>query len=421
MRGDRSSQVAKVIVSFSQLANITGGQESTDPTWLGSTSSEQAVLARAFAALQDEEQEADVLCAPNDQAAALLQTFLSERAVEEAKVEEAFAGALEAQFDRRDIRWIREFIPWARSKLGRANRADRPPLMDTPASLPARANLALLGDWGTGLYGAPACARSIERDGDYHAVVHLGDVYYSGSEREIDERFLAFWPKVEGAISRACNSNHEMYSGGGPLFRRTLPAFGQPATVFTLQNEDWVFAGLDTAWQDHDLDDDQVRWLDQTVQQLDGRKLVLLSHHQLFSRVSGEQGPKLGNRLAGLLNDRVLAAWYWGHEHRCVLYDAHPRWGFRGRCVGHGGFPYFRGKLRSVETEKLLAGQCWRVLPAQGDVPRARVLDGPNEYLGDRADRYGPNGYLRVELDGPNLREVVIAPDGTRLWEAEWS
>jgi hypothetical protein len=49
----------------------------------------------------------------------------------------------------------------------------------------------------------------------------LATVYYSGTTSEIDDRFIAFWPNVTGAENRACNSNHEMYSGGHGYFDRT--------------------------------------------------------------------------------------------------------------------------------------------------------------------------------------------------------
>jgi hypothetical protein len=30
-------------------------------------------------------------------------------------------------------------------------------------------------------------------------------------------------------------------------------------------------------------------------------------------------------------------AWYWGHEHRCVIMGEHL--GIKARCVGHGNIP----------------------------------------------------------------------------------
>jgi hypothetical protein len=62
-----------------------------------------------------------------------------------------------------------------------------------------RLRVGLLGHWGTRLYGAPVSVRSIERDGRYDLLLHLGEVYYSGTEKEVQELFLDRWPKVPGA------------------------------------------------------------------------------------------------------------------------------------------------------------------------------------------------------------------------------
>jgi predicted phosphodiesterase len=409
---------ALVVVNFEQVSEmLRGGLEAVSPG-VSLKKDDAELVGAAVLKLQNEAGDKDVLKAPNDQAAALLQTFLGERALESGKVVEGHMGGLEARFDTHDVGWVREFIPWVRSKLGISKRAPRPPMTDGVDRLPNDCRIAILGDWGTGAYGAKPAAKAISDDGNYHAIVHLGDVYYSGGESEIQRQFLALWPSVPGAISRACNSNHEMYSGGGPYFRLTLPSFGQQSPVFALENDYWVLAGLDTAYSEHDLDQEQRDWLDRVIGRLEGRRLLLFSHHQLFSHLSG-QGPKLQRWLEEPLRDGTIFAWYWGHEHRLVIYDWDPRRRIHARCVGHSGFPYFRGKFDNAPTEGLPDGQVFRLLAEQPNAPAARLLDGENVYLGDRADRYGPNGFMCVELQGGHLHEVALAPDGTKLWEGE--
>jgi hypothetical protein len=68
------------------------------------------------------------------------------------------------------------------------------------------------------------------------------------------------------------------------------------------------------------------------------KKLVLFSHQQPYSRLDS-QGPKLQAALKHLLDTRAITAWYWGHEHQCVIYDPHPTFGMIGRCLGNGGIP----------------------------------------------------------------------------------
>lgn len=230
-----------MIANYTQVSELFCQKGAVAAQAAGLAPDDEPLLRRALAALKDAESEAaqaaqgepvsDVLLAPNDQAAALLQTYLAEQALKAGQVEEAHAGALEAKFGINDIGWVVAAIPFIREKFGVSKRDPRPPLSDYVAPLPDQAMIAVLGDWGTGLYGARPCAETIAADGGYHALLHLGDVYYSGSEREIRNYFLDIWKTMcagsPAAVSRACNSNHEMYSGGGPLFGLTLPHFGQ--------------------------------------------------------------------------------------------------------------------------------------------------------------------------------------------------
>jgi hypothetical protein len=108
-------------------------------------------------------------------------------------------------------------------------------------------------------------------------------------------------------------------------------------------------------------------------------------------------------------------AWYWGHEHLLAIYDPHPTWGLLARCVGHGGYPYFRPRLDGVRS--LLKEQHELVRVATEHAPTALILDGPNPYLGRLAERYGPNGYMTIELQDDRLHESVRSPQGTPLWE----
>ena len=381
----------------------------------------EAFLDEALKVLEQAGAEPDVLNAPNDPRAALLQSFLAEHAIDVGALRPAPGdGALEAMFDKFDPRWVKALGGWVRDKLNMEKRLPRPPFTDEPTVIANDVNIALLGDWGTGLYGAPACARSIEQAGDYQVLLHLGDVYYTGTSKEVQQHFLDVWPKVDGALSRGCNSNHEMYSGGEGYFHLTLPAFGQASSTFLVENDHWMFAGLDTAYHEHEIDDEQVAWLDRAVKRLGGRQLVLLSHHQPYSQLDN-QGPQLQAKLGHLLEARRVRSWYWGHEHLLALYDPHPAWGLHGRCVGHSGFPYGRKGFGNAPKTQLPEGLEFRTLPAKakGNVPSARILDGPNEYLGDKRKKYGPNGYMRLELRGPALHEKVLAPNGTVLWEGD--
>src|SRR5947209_2684410 len=142
-----------------------------------------------------------------------------------------------------------------------------------------------------------------------------------------------------------------MYSGGDPYFDTILPKFRQPSSYFALQNTHWLLIGLDTAHSDHNLDKRQIAWLNSVLKQKGDRKVILFSHHQPFSRLD-KQGLDLQEAMATVLRDKAITAWYWGHEHDCIIYEKDERFGLLGRCIGHGGIPAPRkSKVKNAATE----------------------------------------------------------------------
>ncbi|MGI8783005.1 MAG: metallophosphoesterase family protein [Acidobacteriota bacterium] len=371
-----------------------------------------AHLSNALHQLELAEARSSVMVTAQDQTASLLQTFLASRARRAGKLEPVDSGALEAKFDNHDVLgWMGSFFSfWKKIRPHKLLAAAAQP--DTVSN---QLRVALFGDWGTGLYGAPVTARSIAQDGKgYQLLLHLGDVYYSGDDGEIRDRLLKTWPRVSGALNRTLNANHEMYTGGKAYFTRALPEFKQKASYFALQNDFWTLIGLDSAHKDHDLAGDQVAWLEAILRKSGNRRTILFSHHQPYSLLD-DQGPQLTMKLAALLDGNKIFAWYWGHEHRCVLYDRHPMWGLLGRCIGHGGFPYFRDKqLGAVPSSPK-----WKTLEGKNMVPGAIVLDGPNPYVEGHEKKYGPQGYVTLEFQDEHLNEIVNDADGTVLHERQ--
>jgi hypothetical protein len=345
-----------------------------------------------------------------DELVANLQTFMTTVAApQENRFEASANDTLEAQFDSHDfLGWAGSFFNWWRKLNPFEWRAP-----DSVTQLPAKVRVAVFGDWGTGLYGAPVCAKSIEKAANYQIVLHLGDVYYSGMKDEIKERFIDLFPNVKGAINRGLNGNHEMYTGGRAYFDAVQP-WGQKSSYFAFENDDWILGCLDSAYDDHDLHGDQAQWIQNLAAASPNKKLVLFSHHQPFSLLDS-QGPKLVKKLEPLFQTKRICAWYWGHEHRCILYLPHRLYGLRGRCIGHGGFPYFRDK--GLLGDKPPAQPQWKNLQSKNLVPSGKILDAANEFIGEAPQDYGPNGYVTLEFDGPSLTEIVHMPDGTVVWK----
>jgi hypothetical protein len=178
---------------------------------------------------------------------------------------------------------------------------------------------------------------------------------------------------------------------------------------------------------EHSLNNEQAGWLTLLLHDpgRSRKKLVLLSHHQPFALLDA-QGPNIVSALRLLLNAGRIHAWYWGHEHRCVIYDRHPDWNVAGRCIGHGGYPYFRDKAqligRNGQRQNGENGSLWyrmdgtalsadaSKIPGGLKIPASIVLDGPNPYLEDRADDYGPHGYVTLMFEGDRLFETYYVP-----------
>jgi hypothetical protein len=378
------------------------------------TPDEIALFSSALQLLEEAGPMPGVMTTANDQLVSLIQTTLAVQGAKEGRFSPSANNTREVRFDEHDIlRWAGSVFTWIKG----IRKFEWQPAGE-PATIPSQYRVAILGDWGTGLYGAPVCAETIERMAHDPAkranmVLHLGDVYYSGTDEEVESRFLASWPTVPGAINRALNGNHEMYTGGHAYYKRILKStkFDQPSSYFALQNDHWILAGLDTAYADHDLHGAQGEWITALAAGLGGRRLVLFSHHQPFSLLD-KQGPNLVRKLATLVDRKQIHAWYWGHEHHCVLYEKHPLWGLYGRCIGHSGYPYFRDRKLGAPPAK----PAWVKLAGKNLVPGARLLDGVNPHIQDHPDRYGPNGFVTLEFDGPELFESVHDADGTVLW-----
>ncbi len=229
------------------------------------------------------------------------------------------------------------------------------------------ARLVVVGDWGTGLPRARAVAGYMAQEvtdaldhGREAHVIHLGDVYYSGLPSEIQQHVLACWPVTPqqaraGVTSWSLNGNHDMYSGGfgyfgtllgDPRFAAQHSADGAATSYFRLTAPSWDFVALDTSW-DPDvltkgacgvLEDPQAGFVAE-IAKTSSRKLVLLSHHQLVSAYDqADLGPVLPAKLGPVLDSGRVTAWWWGHEHRCMGFEASHGVRFP-RCLGHGGVP----------------------------------------------------------------------------------
>jgi Calcineurin-like phosphoesterase len=210
----------------------------------------------------------------------------------------------------------------------------------------------LVGDWGSGIPRAQAVAARMREElekgrseGREQHVVHLGDVYYTGSKKECEQNFLAYWPveTEQGIGSYSLAGNHDMYQGGhdyyGTLLRDSRFKRQGGRSVFALRSEHWQFLALDSSYEDAGLFGEQDAWVQAQLDGNAGLRTAILSHHQLFSAY--EPGAaKLRERMEPVLATKRVDAWFWAHEHRCLTYKPHMDVPFSS-CVGHGGIPEY--------------------------------------------------------------------------------
>ena len=296
--------------------------------------------------------------------------------------------------------------------------------------------IALAGDWATGTDEAHTISELIKAF-EPHYTIHLGDVYYVGDPNEVDENFLGkrnpdneyspcLWPKgSKGAF--ALVGNHEMYAlGGSAYFDRMLPTLGliegglsqgQKASFFCLENEFWRIIALDTGynsvglplleyifWPDCALPAELVSWLGELFKRDDDRRgILLLSHHQYFSRFD-KWYPKPALQLARFISAPVL--WFWGHEHRMAIYKEFGVEGAvkaYGRCIGHGGMPV------DLPPDA----------PPHPECPLEFV--DRRHYKNDENLQIGINGFVQITLRGNVLRAEYRDVYGTVVCSEDWT
>ncbi len=364
----------------------------------------------------------DVMITVQDREVSLAQSKMAEQA---SATKPLGSGGQEVQFGTGLaggdwLRWMWSLTDWVDRK--EAHPILRPSVAQAD-TLTGDISVGLAGDWGTGMYGAPKFSEAMRKMGaarKFDVLMHLGDVYYSGTKGETQDRFLKVWPTEAGVRNRALNGNHEMYSGGFGYFQLILPAFQQGGSYFAMQNEHWVLVGLDTAYVDHDMDTTQVAWLNVILEQAGARKAVFFSHQQPFSRLDS-QGPKLQKALQHILEAKRVRAWYWGHEHQCVLYDEKTEWGMFGRCLGNGGIPEARKdevKAAPADPAHPGGGGCtWKRLKGTENSPACIALDGPNMDMKKAGDqqKFVPHGFMTLEFKGDALIEKVFLSNQTEV------
>ncbi|MGD0545446.1 MAG: metallophosphoesterase [Candidatus Acidiferrales bacterium] len=288
-----------------------------------------------------------------------------------------------------------------------------------PVSIDDHVSIVLAGDFGTGNFGAndsPSTKISKIITGlKPHVSIHLGDVYYAGTSGEENSKLINYWPK--GLVgSFTLNSNHEMYSGGGPYFNDAVggPVFNKfqsPFSFFALENSKWIIVGLDSAYNadvlslymDGSLGDNvQFSFLQELAQrgEKEEKKLIILTHHNGLPENGGQPSEPLKLFTEVMRAFRGVsppAYWYWGHLHAGIAYR--PLKDLKGmlcRCVGHAAIPW--GLASDLQASPEV--EWFEKRNAKDPEIPLRVY----------------NGFVLLQLDGTNLTETYYDETGHVAW-----
>jgi len=403
------------------------------------TSRQQAIaaLSKSITAAQAEADPDSHLYHSRDPLTGLIQSQIANVGPIESQIEDNVIPQLQAYGQGNPVVWI----PTGIKGLLEHFKAKHPFVPATAASriqIPDQCTIALLGDWGANNDHAAAIGQLALSKGAQAGLpqymIHLGDIYYSGAESEC-QTFLKNWPlkDADGAPfkgqSFALNGNHEMYSLGFPYFDTVLAKFGQEASYFTLFNDNWQIQGLDTAYvpftiggsglygagADANLQP-QYDWLLNSILSNPTKPNIFLSHNQPVSAympefqaaqpLINEVRNTLTNKFAGTL----LYAWFFGHEHRCIIYDDKakgPDALFRARLIGNGAIPHL------PQTETVAATDNTGASVNRIGVPNLRAIGTDNQVA--------VSTFAMLTFNGPNCHVDYWDEDGNLFYAEDWN
>lgn len=167
----------------------------------------------------------------------------------------------------------------------------------------AGARIGLVGDWGTGAGPAVQVLEQMKTQRP-DVLVHLGDIYYSGTDEECRKNFEAIVNHVfDRTASKlpvyTLSGYHDMYSSGAGYYallkRLNDGALTQQASYFCLRTQDdvWQLLGMDTGLHDYSpvsvtdavtfVEAEVQAWHKRRIAEFAGKSILM---HQLFSRYS---------------------------------------------------------------------------------------------------------------------------------------
>lgn len=330
------------------------------------------------------------------------------------KNQEADEKKDELKFSQCDPRWVEAVLVWIDTYVIHHEKAayvKYKQLDDFAYKIPDKdLKVGLIADWGTGEEEAEAVLDQLFTQKP-DLILHLGDIYYSGTEEEYQDNYLDVIERCR--IKHNTNTpvynlpgNHDYYSGGRPFFdflsktnqKSDYPQ--QEASYFLLGNSSWQLHGMDTGHNDRNvfevgkdithLQSKEVTWhhhhLDKGL--ANDKRMLLFSHHQLFSRFLNigkrSHNKHLHKHFESYLGK--VSGWFWGHEHLLEIYK--PFLGLeKGRCIGYGAVPIIYDEGNPYKATAKYKGS--PISPLPDIIPESVVSNNGDIYA---------NGFVMLDL-----------------------
>lgn len=267
-----------------------------------------------------------------------------------------------------DLGWALAVIDFIELQIGWETKADfndNPNYITIDASKQPSLSIAIMGDWGAGNYtdgpssNSPATqVMSAINAKTPDMVIHLGDVYYAGTNTEEQDNLLNAWKYDAPQGNFTLNSNHEMYDGGQSYFNIALTSNliskyqtgtknKKPSSYFSIEYGDYLILGLDSAYnatgmymQGRITDSGQLKFINEAVKK--GKKLILMTHHNPMETYGNATNPLWADVVMNksALDNKPPYMWYWGHIHNGIVYSDKAVTGdVLARCLGNGAIP----------------------------------------------------------------------------------
>lgn len=207
-----------------------------------------------------------------------------------------------------------------------------------------------------------------------------------------------------------------MYSLGRYYFTTVLEGLGQEASYFTIANQWWQLHGFDTAYvpfsisggnEDASLKP-QWNWLVDLMKSNPQKKNIFLTHNQPVSAhlPEFEACYPLNQEYRKLLMEAQpgrIFAWFFGHEHRCTIYDDSMT-DFKARLIGNGSIPHHPQKEFAPDEDETKSN-CTPFVEVN-----KKSLDG------------GPlaiSTFALLSFNGPRCSVEYINEDGSTFYHTE--